>query len=118
MSTAPSQVPAFREIAGVDGLKVTDIITSPQGNQFQGIMTGDDRLVLTSAAVGTVVVTGPGVIDVSVSGVLGSIGDAILDALAKIKSIISCTPITTTTVNVGSNGQVTSITTTTTCAPT
>jgi hypothetical protein len=118
MSTPPSQVtPAFRDIAGADGLKVADTITTPQGNQFQAIMWGNS-LVLTNAAVGTVVATGPGVADVSVSGVLGSIGDAIVDVLKTIKGILSCTPQTTMHVDVGPDGKVTGITMSTTCAPT
>ena len=116
MPTTPSQVPAFREIAGVDGLKVADTITSPRGNQFQAIMMGNS-LVLTNAAVGTVVATGPGVIDLSVSGIIGGIGDALVDALKTLKGILSCTPQQTTHIDVGPDGKITGITTTNTCVP-
>lgn len=116
MSTTPSQVPAFREIAGVDGLKIADTITTPQGNQFQAIMMGNS-LVLTNAAVGTVVATGPGVIDLSVSGIIGGIGDALVDALKTLKGILSCTPQQTTHFDIGPNGQITGVTVTSTCVP-
>lgn len=97
-------------------LKIGEAITTPQGNQFRAIMLGN-QLVLTSAAVGTVVATGPGVIDFSVSGILGDIGDSLIEVLEKVKGLVSCTPTQTTNITVGSDGKVTSITITSTCVP-
>lgn len=115
MTTTPSQVPPeFRDIAGVDGLKIGETITTPQGNQFQAVMWGNS-LVLTNATIGTVVATGPGVAFVSISGVLGSIGDALVDALKTLKGILGCTPTQTTHFDIGANGQITGVTVTNTC---
>jgi hypothetical protein len=109
----PRSQARFRDIAGVDGLKVSETITTPQGNQFRAIMMGD-HLVLTNDAVGTVVVTGPDVIGLSVSGILGGIGDALIESLKKLKSVVGCVPVTTNTINF-QDGKVKSITQTTTC---
>jgi hypothetical protein len=101
---------------------VSKTIAGPKGTKFTAVTHGNST-TLTSAndPNQTIVVnlpppgSGTKTIDVSVSGIIDTIGNGLLEVLGALKKVLSCTPTTKTTVNVGSNGQVTSIVTETTC---
>ena len=112
------------KIEGTD-LRVSKNVAGPRGSKYTAVFRGKST-ILTSLADPheTIVITGGAgggggstTAELSVSGILGGIGDALLDALGALKKLVSCQPVTTTTVNVGSDGKITSVTTTTTCVP-
>lgn len=115
MSVAHHNDLRFKKVNGFDGLEVSQTLVTPGGHNFQAIRT-PNHLTLTSETGDTILVTGPGVRDFSVSGVLGSVGDALLGVLGAAKKLLTCTPISITTVNVGSDGRITSVKIENTCA--
>lgn len=97
-------------------------LNTPAGNSVDFHQFDGGAMIRGTLAEGgtlTVVATGggSGTAEISVSGALGAVWDALLEVAGKLKGLLSCTPVTTTTVNVGSNGQITSVVTQTTCAP-
>lgn len=99
--------------------RVSDIRT-PAGHAVEVVHTHDGALLSgVVAGVGgrmTVVVT-PGTAEKSVN-VLGALWDTLVAVAGELKKLFqSCTPHSTTHVNVDSNGNVTSIVTTYTCVP-
>lgn len=97
-------------------------IAGPHGTKFVATVHGNNTTLTSPADPNQTIVIhlpppGSGITaDVSVSGIIGAIGDGLMEALGALKKILSCNPVTTTTVNVGSDGKVTSIVTTTACA--
>ena len=84
-----------------------DVLHSTTGSVLDGALAeGSGRL--------TIVVHG-GHEDGVAMDILGGIWDAVVAVVSKLKEVLSCTPVTTTTVNVGSDGKVSSVVTTTTC---
>ena len=66
----------------------------------------------------TVVVSTGGRAEKSVGEILGALWDTILEIAGALKKLLgSCTPQTTTQVNLDKNGNVTSVVVTTTCVP-
>lgn len=97
-------------------------INGPKGMKFLATVHGNNTTLTSAADPNQTIILhlpppGGGVTaDVSVSGVIGAIGDGLVEALGALKKILSCNPVTTTTVNVGSDGKITSVVTTTACA--
>lgn len=114
MSVAQQNDLAFTKVKGFDQLQVSKTLVTPGGHHFQAIMTAD-HMTLTSEAGDTILVTGPGVREFSISGLVGAVGDGLLGVLGAAKKLLGCTPTSTTTVNVGSDGKVTSIQVIQTC---
>jgi hypothetical protein len=114
VSTSTAGSIQFRHVPTSTTLEVPESFTTPGGNELSAVTT-PGRATLTNASGDTIVVTGPTTIDVTVSAVLGAIGDAVVSALKDLGGILSCTPTTITEVNLGSDGKVTSVHTTTTC---
>jgi hypothetical protein len=101
---------------------VSKTIAGPKGTKFAAVTHGNSTTLTTANDPNQTIVvnlppagSGTATADVSISGILGGIGDGLLEVLGALKKVMSCTPTTKTTVNVGSNGQVTSIVTETTC---
>jgi hypothetical protein len=58
-----------------------------------------------------------GFAEFSIGGALGGLWDTVVEAAGKLKSLLSCTPVQTTTVNVGADGKITSVTISNSCVP-
>jgi len=83
------------------------------------VLRANKRSVLSGSVPGgvgrlTVVVLG-GQDDEVAMDILGGIWDTLVEVAGKIKGLLSCTPMTTTTVTLGSGDKPTTIVTTTTC---
>ena len=94
---------------------LSETITSSRGNRFQVLSTGSTHTMISETDPNNhiIVIGDPGFAELSFSG----IGDAIGDAIKAIIQIMTCKPMTTTTVETHKDGTV-KVTTTTTCAPT
>jgi hypothetical protein len=91
------------------------IVTSPAGRKFDTTTQGTNvTLRHTDATIGTTVVVVQGG-STTTSALLAGIGDAIGDALLALVKVMTCQMQTTTTVEVGSDGKISKVITTTTC---
>ena len=120
----------FERVVGPADLRLSRSFATPGGDQVRAVITVGGRAVLTPArssqgGLDTLVVDGVGD-DAVAKSFLGNLWDKVKDKVGDmIGDIIGgdggggggqkCT--TTTNVTVGPNGQVTGITTTTTCGP-
>ena len=110
--TSPHEV-EFEPVSGHKHLEASKLITSPKGNKFRVVKSGNAMLLVNeNDPGGTIVVTGP---NTSVA-LLGGLGDLIGDALNGLLKILTCKPMQTTTVDTHKDGTVT-VTITTQCAP-
>ncbi|HEY6961083.1 MAG TPA: hypothetical protein VI408_04255 [Gaiellaceae bacterium] len=83
---------------------------TPHGGVLSGALPGGGHA--------SVNVVGPGqVAELDVGGTVGRIWDTLVAVAGALKKVISCSPQQTTTVTTDANGNVVSITVTTTCAP-
>jgi hypothetical protein len=93
------------------------------GHKFYRNMVGKDVILLGEIAGVTVTIQSPnrlGAIDVSVSGVLGTIGEGVIAALQGLVGLLKsmqCTQQTTLKQEFDGNGHLISQTFTTTCTP-
>jgi hypothetical protein len=113
----------FEHLPGITDARISKSITTPKGNHVRAVVTGS-TVTLTSAKRphSDIVIVGGGgdtmevpLLGDIVDGITSALGSA-LGGLVKLIKSAGCTMVTTTTVNV-SNGQVTGITTTTSCVP-
>jgi hypothetical protein len=106
-------------------LRVYKDIAGPRRTKFTGVVHGNSATLTSASDPNQTIVIhlpppsggGSTTTDLSISGILGVLGDGLMEALRALKGLVSCTPVTTTTVNVGSDGKVTSVVTTTSCVP-
>lgn len=101
----------------IPGTSLQALKSLPLGKHTFDVVTNGTTAILTmpSDPHTTIVVTGVSPADLSISGVLSGISDGLLAALGALKKVLGCTPKTTTTVNVGTDGKVTSVVTETSC---
>jgi hypothetical protein len=96
-------------------MSIPAIVTSPTGRKFDTTTQGKNvTLRHTDAKTGTTIVVVQGGATTAVP-LLGGIADAIGDALMALVKVMTCKMETTTTVEVGSDGRVSKVTTTTKC---
>ena len=94
-------------------------VKTPGGASFDANRTANGTILVSTGADGdrnTIVVQGGPTDGTAELDILGGIGDGILAILGAAKKLLGCTMTTTTTVNVGADGKVSSVVTTTTCA--
>ncbi len=110
----------FEEFPERADIKVSKALTTSKGDKIRAIVTTGRSVMLT--AIGkhdgdTVTVTGSP--DLVTTELLGDIWDGIKGLVGKAIDLITkgCNMETNTTVNVGPDGKVTSISTTTKCVP-
>ena len=97
--------PTFKELPDVSNIKISEEIKTPGGNTFIALMT-DTHILLTSQAdpPHTIIVTG----DIPTAiPLLGGLGDILGDALNGLIKILTCKPVTTTTVETHKDGTCT-----------
>jgi hypothetical protein len=109
----------FKDVPSIPNLKVAEDFKTSSGDKWQVLSTGPNTIHFVAAGAspmssGEITVIGPNVTTIALSF------QKLLEAAKKAAGLLSgggqkCT--TTTQVNVGSDGKVTSITTTTVCAP-
>ncbi len=106
-------------------LRISKTIAGPKGTKFTAVYHGNTTTLINAADLSqSIVITAPpagggGAVtaDVSISGVLGSIGDGLMEVLGALKKLVSCTPTQTTQINMGSDGKISSVVITQTCGP-
>jgi len=99
----------------------TGTITTPGGNSFEAHGIANGAFLVSTSADGdgnTIVVQGDTGGTAEFPDILGAVGDGVMGILKAAKDLLGCKMTTTTTVNVGPDGKITSVVTTTTCAPT
>ncbi len=103
--------------AGTDHQIQSTTLKTPGGGSVSVLHPGHGTVLVGTDTGGskiTVVVQGGPSGGVS-ENIIGDIWDAVTAVAGKIKGLLSCTPVQTTTVTVGPDGKVTSIVTTNTC---
>jgi hypothetical protein len=108
---------SLKTAAEAGGIRVLEPITV--GTQNLRTVMMHDRMILTGGTLGTITVLGdPKVLEeFSIGGALNGLLGGVGDALVALKKVLSCTPVTTTTVTTKPNGVIDKIETTTTCVP-
>jgi hypothetical protein len=119
MTTATHPTVEFENLEGKSNLKLSKVINTPNGHQFRAIVEGKSVMFrsVTNPTGGTIVVTGPTISELSIGGVVSGLLNDLADAIGKLVKVLGCTPTATTTVTLGQDGKVTSITSTASCVP-
>jgi len=110
----------FEDFPEQADIKVSKVLTTSKGDKIRVIVTTGESVVLTATGQrdgDTVTVIGDP--ELVATALLGEIWDAVKGVAGKALDLLTkgCSPMTVTQVNVGPDGKVTSITTTTTCVP-
>lgn len=104
----------LEQLGGVEHMQISKVVTSPRGNQFLAVVTGNSaELVNAKHHDGNRIIVNGGTLAVPL---LGGIVDGIGDALGAFAKLMTCKLQTTTTVTCNDKGVVQSIVTTTGCA--
>lgn len=102
-------------------IKISRLIKTPNGLKYRAVVT-KNRVDLLSETPGgfTVVLTGPTVAELSVSGAISGLLDELASALSGLVGLLKkagCTPTQTITQNFDKSGHIISQTITNTCVP-
>jgi hypothetical protein len=109
----------FEHLPNLTNIRISKVITTPKGLKYRAVAVKKNYLTLVPEAHGgiTVVMTGTGVAELSIGGILDAIADAI-GALVKVfKKLADCSPQTTVQQEFNKDGELVSQTITTTCVP-
>jgi hypothetical protein len=112
----------FENLHHLTNVRLSKVITTSKGLKYRAVAMKKNHLTLIPEDPDgfAVVMTGPGVAEASVGGVinsiLGGLGDAINAAIDVVKKL-GCTPQTTVQQTFDQNGHLVGQTITTTCVP-